>query len=454
MAQLTAEVVESGMREPVATPWHPLARTGFRLGFVFLEVGMAGGWLTTALVRSFGVPQETVAGLEKWTSLSPLTDRVAAHLFGLTLDYTRTGSGDTAAHWVSLLTWLLVALAATAVWSVLDRRRPNYVRLYAWFRLLLRAALVSALLLYGMVKVLPSQMTFVLQRLVEPFGDMSPMSVLWTQTSLAPPYEIALGAAEITAGLLLILPVTAGLGALLAFLATLQVALLNLTFDVPVKIFALQLLAFATVLAAPDIRRTIATLLGRAVPPRRPDPHPGTRCGNRIPPAAQLIFGGWLLFTAITEGYDAWHTYGNARPQSPLYGIWNVTEYAVADRELPALIDPLDPPGTAPLNASNRLRRIIFDIPDALTVQRMNDSLLPLPARIDTANHTITISTESTGAAPIATFDYERPQSNRLILTGRLMGRPVRMRLDLIPLDHYPAVSRGFHWVQATPYMR
>ncbi|MFB7721997.1 DoxX family protein [Nocardia sp. NPDC056100] len=452
VAQLTAEVVGADTEPGGVDRWHPLVRMAFRFGFVFVGLGMAGVWLATALFRSLGVSQESVTELGTWTALHPLTDWVGSQVFGTVVDFTPTGSGDTAAQWVSVFTWLLVAIAATGVWSVLDRRRGDYARLYGWFRLLLRAALVSALLLYGMVKLLPSQMSMILQRLVEPFGDMSPMSVLWAQTSLSEPYEIALGAAEVTAALLLVLPVTAGLGAVLAFIVTLQVALLNLTFDVPVKIFSLQLLILAVVLATPDIGRTVRALIGRTVPARVPELRFGSRRGNRIMLAAQLIFGGWLLFTAISEGYDGWQTYGSARPQSPLYGIWNVTEYTVAGQQVPALVDFRDGSHGGLPNASDRLRRIIFDIPTAVTAQRMDDSLLAFPAEIDTDRRTITIAQDS--ARTFASLNYEQPQPNQLILDGSLAGRPIHMRLTLVPLDHFPAVSRGFHWVQATPYMR
>ncbi|WP_405134522.1 winged helix-turn-helix transcriptional regulator [Nocardia sp. NBC_01388] len=55
---------------------------------------------------------------------------------------------------------------------------------------------------------------------------------------------------------------------------------------------------------------------------RSPEPSRTTPRGKRILLIAQLAFGAWLLFTAITEGADAWHGYGNGRPHSPLYGIW------------------------------------------------------------------------------------------------------------------------------------
>ncbi|WP_157574222.1 DoxX family protein [Nocardia jejuensis] len=455
VAQLPAEVVDEGAEHAPIQRWHSRSRVVFRFGFVFVGIGMAGVWLAHALLRSFGVPQDAVAEFAKWTSLHPLTDRVGAQLFDTTVDYTPTASGDTATQWISLFTLTIVAIVATAVWSALDRDRPNYVRLHGWFRLLLRASLISALLLYGMIKLLPSQMTFSLERLVEPFGDMSPMAVLWAQTAASEPYEIALGAAEITAALLLVLPRTAGLGAVLAFIATLQVALLNLTYDVPVKIFSLQLLTYATILAAPDIVRIVRALLGQAVPTRAPSRLLDSPRGNRLLLIAQVTFGVWLLFTAATEGYDGYRTHGNGREQSPLYGIWNVTEYTVAGRQLPPLVDYADHPNpTRSLTATDRFQRVIFDIPIGITAQRMDDSLLSFPAAVDTDAHTITISKDLEHRWKIATFTYTEPEADRLVLDGQLAGSPVHMQLDRVDLDRYPVVSRGFHWVQAAPYFR
>ncbi|MFI7530839.1 hypothetical protein [Nocardia salmonicida] len=439
----------------VVERWHPAVRVLFRFGFVVLGIGMAGVWLLHALLRTFGLPQATVSEVAKWTALHPLTDWVGAHIFDVRIDYTVTGSGDTAAKWVAVFTLLLVAVPVTAAWSVVDRRRPNYVRLYEWFRLLLRISLVSALLLYGMIKVLPSQMSFNLERLVEPFGHMSPMAVLWAQSSLSEPYERALGAAEVAAALLLILPVTAGLGSVLAVIVALQVLLMNLTFDVPVKLFALQLFLYATVLAAPDIVRIVRALLGRAVKARPQAPLLSTPRGGRILLSAQVLMGVWLLGATTVEAYDGWHTYGNARPKSPLYGIWNVTVYSVGGEEVPALVDFREsrPDGGIP-SATERFRRIIFDIPQGMTMQRLDDSLVSFPARIDTDQHTITLSKDTTHQWKLATFSYVQPQPDRLILEGSLGGRPVRMQLDQVDLAQYPAVSRGFHWVQATPYFR
>ncbi|KAF0848475.1 hypothetical protein [Nocardia caishijiensis] len=443
--------VESAGEHRDESGWHPAVRVLFRFTFVTVGIGMAGAWLLHALLRTLGLPQQAVAEIGKWLALHPLTDWVGIRLFDVRVDYTVTGSGDTAAKWISVVTLILVAIPVTAVWSVLDRRRTAYDRLYAWFRLLVRFTLVSALMLYGMIKLMPTQMSFNLERLVEPFGHMSPMAVLWAQSSLSEPYEMALGAAEVTAAVLLILPLTAGLGSVLAVIVALQVVLMNLTFDVPVKLFALQLLLYATLLAAPELARLVRALLGRAVEPSRRAALLGSPRGHRLMLGAQVLLGSWLLVATAVEAYDGWHTYGNARPKSPLYGIWNVTEYTVDGQPVPALVD-FDAPGTGLPNPTERFRRIIFDIPQGMTAQRLDDSLVSFPARVDTGKQTVTLSKDTSHQLTLASFTYARPQDDQLVLDGKLGGRSVRMRLDQVDLAQFPVVSRGFHWVQATPY--
>ncbi|MGV9838181.1 DoxX family protein [Nocardia niigatensis] len=427
----------------------------FRYAFVVLGVGMAGVWVLHMLLRSVGVSQQAVMGVAKWTALHPLTDQVGERVFGVRVDWSFTGSGDTAANWVSIFTLLVVAAPIAVMWSVLDRRRPDYARLYAWFRLVLRLALMSALLLYGVTKLLPSQMAFALDRLVEPFGDLSPMAVLWSQTASSEPYEIALGAAEITAGVLLILPFTAGLGAVLAVVVTLQVFLLNLTFDVPVKILSGQLLVYAVVLAAPEIVRVVRALTGHAVPGRGPEALVQSPRGRRILVAAQAMLGLWVLFTTLTEGHDAWRTYGNGRPHSALYGIWDVTEYTVAGQEVPALVDfrPTPPEGQL-IGPTDRFRRLIFDVPQGVTAQRMDDSLVSFPVEIDADLHTVTITKDLSHQWKLAILNYDQPQADQLNLDGQLAGRPVHLRLTRVDLDRFRVISRGFHWVQPVPYLR
>ena len=61
------------------------------------------------------------------------------------------------------------------------------------------------MIIYGMVKVIPVQRHYpALTRLLQPFGTLSPMGVLWASMGAAPAYEIFAGFAEVAGGLLLI----------------------------------------------------------------------------------------------------------------------------------------------------------------------------------------------------------------------------------------------------------
>ncbi len=450
-----AERDEDEAVEP-AQRWGLLTRVLFRFGFVYLGIGMAGQWLFQAFFSSLSVPHEWVIASARVWGLRPVTDWMGRQVFGIDepISWAETGSGDTTANWLATFTWLVVAALVAAVWSVADRRRVDYTRLLGWLLLVLRFSLATSLLLYGMVKVLPSQMAFDLHLLIERFGDMSPMGVLWAQTAVSQPYEIALGFAEVTAALLLFLPVTATAGALLALVVCLQVLVLNLAYDVPVKLYALHLLLFALVLLLPEANRLARVLVGRAVGAANRQPLLGSGRGRRVAAILQAVLAVWLVVTPVAEALDAWQRYGNARPKSPLYGIWEVTEHTVAGQELPALVSRSGQPRPASAVVSERLRRVVFDNPVAVTVQRMDDSLVTLPGTVDAGARTITLTQDAAGRWKLGTFTYQQPDSATLILEGQLGGRPVRLRMELVEQDSFPLIARGFHWVQEAPYRR
>ena len=72
-------------------------------------------------------------------------------------------------------------------------------------------------------------------------------------------YNVFTGAGEILGGLLLTTRRTTLLGAIVSLGVLGHVAMLNFSYDVPVKLFSLHLLAMAVFLIAPDLRR-LATM--------------------------------------------------------------------------------------------------------------------------------------------------------------------------------------------------
>src|ERR1700722_11332433 len=187
-----------------ALPWSFASRIAFRFCFVYLGLYC----LTTQIVTSFFSPTQgsDIPDPSTLWPMRPLVFWTAAHIFGVktTLAFdVNSGSGDSMFGWVLIFCLLIVAIAATGIWSVVDRNRREYSSLHKWFRLFLRFSLAGQMFNYGLAKVIPVQMPFPsLTRLVQPFGTFSPMGVLWTSIGASPAYEIFAGCAEVLGGLL------------------------------------------------------------------------------------------------------------------------------------------------------------------------------------------------------------------------------------------------------------
>ena len=235
-----------------------------------------------------------------WHALAPWVATHVFHIAGAPATYFRTGSGDTTLQYVHNLLYVVVALAATAVWSVLDRRRPNYRTLGAWLRVLVRYNLAFTLFGYGFAKIVPLQFQrTLLFKMMEPYGDFSPMGVLWSFMGASLPYVIYSGCAEVLGGMLLLFRRTTTLGALVSFAVMLNVAVLNYCYDVPVKLYSTNLVLMAVFLLIPDLRRLFDIFVrNRAVPCADLNPIRFERRKLRI---AQRSAGSWWSdFTSRT----------------------------------------------------------------------------------------------------------------------------------------------------------
>ncbi|WP_345496525.1 DoxX family protein [Nocardia callitridis] len=428
--------------------WHPLTRIAFRFSFLYFTLlCLLYTPIPLALLGVLG----RYAGPWGTPLTNPVTTWVGRTFFGVdAVLHTDSGAGDQAAMWVLACCLLVVSAAVVAVWTAVDRRGA-YPRLLAWFTLLLRVCLGGQMLSFGFAKLIPTQMPGpTLAQLLEPYGHLSPASVLWLQVGSSFPYEMALGAVEVVAGLLLFVPRTAVLGSAVSLASMAQVLLTNMAFDIPEKLLALHLLAMSMVLLAPYARRLFDVFARqRACEPLRPPALFADRRRNRIALVAQLLLCLWV----VVNGYDRWDVwqrqYGPDSPKSELYGIWDVQDFALDGASVPPLITD-----------ETRWQRLVFDDPGAATYQRMNGELVPAHAEFRAnGEFELTTTADPSGrtadaAPPFARLSAEQPNPDQLVLHGSLRGHPITITLERVDLDSFTLRNRGFHWVQDYPYFR
>jgi hypothetical protein len=431
--------------EPVApTPgWRLPTRLAFRFCFLYFGLYVV---TTQMLGGLFVLPVGDVPELGRLPPVRPVVSWAATHVFRVTypLVISGSGSGDKTFDWVHAFCLLVISAVATAIWSVLARRRGDHVRLHTWFHLFARFALGSTMVSYGAVKAIPLQMSAPsLLRLLEPFGHFSPMGVLWASIGASRPYEMFSGVAELAGGILLFFPRTATLGALICLADTIQIFTLNMTYDVPVKLFSFHLILLSLFLLAPEARRLANVLvLNRTAGPSTQPPLGRSRRTMRIAVAAQIIFGLYLVGMNFNNARRSWTQYGGGAPKSALYGIWNVEVMSIDGHTRSPLVIDYD-----------RWRRVVFDRPTAMAFQRMDDTFAQYGAAIDAAGKTVTV-TKPSDRSWTARFAFQQPAPDRLILDGEMDKHKVHMQLQLFDRNKFLLVSRGFHWVQEYPFNR
>jgi uncharacterized membrane protein YphA (DoxX/SURF4 family) len=424
----------------VVSEWSVAKRIGFRFVFAYFVL-----YLFPFPVSSIPVPWNPAkywGQLDEWLSLWTET-----HLFGLAkpVPIVPTGSGDTMAQWASQVNWILLALGATVLWTLLDRKRREYTRLGQWLTVYVRFGLATIMFGYGFAKVIPTQMQRpTLERLVEPWGEFSPMGVLWSFMGFSNVYQIFTGIGESLGSLLIVFRRTTTLGALLLFGVLANVALLNYTFDVPVKLFSTNLLLMAVFLAAPDAKRLIDVLvLNRPVAPRRVTPLFATRRATVIAACLAALLVGYTIYNDVKFGLTYYReTIGPDAPKPPVYGIWDVESLTKNGADQPPL-----------LSDSTRIRRVIFGGLSRATFRLMSDSVERYTMKVDSTKHELAL-TGRFDPKNTRTLSYTTVDANHLVLAGRLGTDSLVLRLRRLDENRFLLMNRGFHWIQEQPFNR
>ena len=431
--------VKEGNLAAAAPEWGPVKRVLFRFAFSYLFLYLFSTFLgLLAIIPYAGIMVGWYFRL--WSALVPW---VGKHLFQTTAAAHPTGSGDSMYSWVEVFCYLALAVLATLVWSVVDRKRKSYPRLYEWLRVYVRFGLGVTMLSYGAFKVLPSQFPQPSRdRLLQSIGDSSPMGILWTFMGASTPYNVFAGLTEFVGGGLLIFRRTARLGALVCIAAMTNVVVLNFCYDVPVKQYSSHLLAMTIFLAAPDLRRLADLLvLNRPVAPVVDRPLLVSR-KRWLRPAVLAWEAVFLLGVAafdLNVSYEQYRAYHDVS-SLPLHGLWNVDELAIDGQVRPLVVTD-----------ASRWHYVVFDYSNLFSILPMDNTRLRYFLTLDASKKTLALKKRDDPDWK-STFSYQEPAPGRLLLEGALDGKKVRASLHRIEPPAFTLKTRGFHWVSEYPF--
>ena len=336
-------------------------------------------------------------------------------------------SGDSSFDFVKFFIFLILSIITAIAMLLIDKKRNNYEKLQSYLFVYIRYCIGFYMLVYGFDKVLKSHFPFPsLEKLQQTFGESSPQGLLWAFAGYSTSYSVYLGIIEVLAGFLLLFRRTTALGALLTLMIMINVTIINFSYDVPVKLFALHMVAYSLLLLSPFIdsifqffilkRETKLTEQKEIIFPKFIQSY-------RKIIKATVIISFTLLF--INYSWNNMKTDGDSAPKPDLYGIYRYENSTI--------------------KGGNRLEEIIFD--RKITLLKWKDQYKYYTTIIDSIAKTISFQSNiDTSDLRIVHFDL-----NEDLLTLS-ENDSSSMQFRKVDITEFPLNKRKFQWVVEYPY--
>ncbi len=420
------------MNVPVAlvNPWPFWQKLLFRFGCIYLLLYMSP-WTWLGDLPLLNLIAEYYGIAENW-----LVTQANASLFHVKdVLVPLNGSGDTSYGYAQLCFFLLTACVGALLWSIFDKRK-NYDTAYYWLLVALRYYVAMVALRYGIIKLFGQQMIFPsISALATPLGDLLPMRFSWYFIGYSTPYQFFSGAVEVVAGLLLLFRRTSTLGAFVAASVFLNVMMMNLCYDIPVKLFSIHLFLFSNLLLIGDVKRLLAFFVFN-----KPT-MPATR---RVLPKKWMRTTQIALKVAFVVLFLA----------LPLFGFFKDTMGAntsSAPKRLTTGFFTVDN-FQGPAIDSLRWKDVVFEETNSGSVQTA-DTLFRQRYRrgyfsytLDSLSHTMAFKKFANDTIPIFTMAYTVPDTNHIVLRGKVRNDSVVVALTR-QKRHFQLTERQFHWL-------
>jgi len=359
------------------------------------------------------------------------------------LSFVYSGSGDMLAHYLYLFIFTITGVFSTVIWSLLDNKRSNYIKLLYCLRVAIRYYVGITLIIYGNAKLFKTQFHEPnVHRLNETFGEASPMGLAWTFFGYSTAYNYFMGAAEVMGGMLLLFKRTTTLGALISLTVAVNIMAVTYCFDVPVKILSTALVVMCLFILAKDLDRFINFfILNREVRPASLSPFTfKSKTLSLTTKIFKYVFLGYLICTYTLSAAHRAIQDKNTQHVN-LLGYYTVSSIKLNGKSLQR-------------NSSNLLqwRKVVISN-DSVRISLEGDKHLIYAYNINIDDNKL-IWFAIGAQEPTCVFVYKQTNKYDLLIQGKFDNQYISVNLQHKNRVVTPLMSRNFHWVSDTPYNR
>lgn len=374
--------------------------------------------------------------------LQPLSERLIKWFGDQVLQiqqaYTHQLISDSTGMYIHTLLLLLFAAIAAFVWHFFpSKKQPNDQKIAYWFRVFISYYLAFQLLHYGFNKVFKLQ--FYLPEpniLYSNVGDLGRDILYWSLMGVSYSYTVFAGILEVIPALLLLFSRTRLLGALIAFGVLVNVVMINISYDISVKILSSFLLWLSFLIIFPDLPKLYRFFILQKETTEQQNWTPKFITSKqlwtyRILKTLVILL---LLFDVLLPYYQAQNFNDDLQTRPFLHGAYDIHNFVVNQDTIPSS-----------LTQFNRWKRFFVHREGYFIVENMLEEMQDFPLQLNTYQQEMTLKEELNGNELVFKYEYSAIDS-LLQLNGILQNDTIRIKAKQLDWRQLPLLDKKTNW--------
>lgn len=348
--------------------------------------------------------------------------------------YTVVLISDSTGMYINALMLICIAIAGAFVWQQFDKK--NFAKkLFNWFIVFVRYYLALQMLVYGFAKVFKWQ--FYLPEpntLFTTIGNNYKDILYWSTIGVSRTYSVFTGLCELLAALLLLFSRTTLLGALITLAIMVNVLLLNVCFDISVKLYSMFLIFLSLLLIVP-FAKNLYHFFVLQQPTQLSDKENLQLIvkGKNILPYLKWLVVFVLLIDSLAM-YFKENNFNDDKVARPfLHGAYNVINFVRNNDTIPPL-----------LTNDDRWKRVFVHRRGYLITQLMNDEMKDYELAIDTVRKEFLFNRNEDSLVHL--LQYKLVGDTTIILNGKFYTDSINVILQKINWKNLPLIKNDFSW--------
>lgn len=328
------------------------------------------------------------------------------------------------------------------IWQALGKK-VKQIDVKTWIITIIRYHVGLTLILYGLAKVLVLQFGQIdLLTLEGKIGSLTGMQFLWKFMSYSEFYTQVTGYIEVIGGLLLLFRRTTFLGATISFVAMANVVIIDIGYDVSVKMFAIHLLLMIIVLLAYNAKRVVQFFQQDKSNDIQPVVY-NSLFPKKYKKVQYFLKAGIILYFSISQFYFQGKRLDRRKTTSEapsLTSVYLVKKQTINGKDASNFPDNLQWK-TIFLNGSSYLK-------NSMVVKNINGRSSYFTTKTDTVNQTITFFPFRGKKEDSHVFNYKNLENNLFLFEGIYKGDTISITSKPKAKEDYRLVKSKIKWIR------